>query len=296
MSGLNNKNKKAWIASTTGLSAIALGVAMFSTSGISQAFLGGGGISSPATKDYVAHSAEQGGSIASRITLTTMQTSVEGIQAARSGHELAKTNSALILAENQAHRIKEVVESLSIGKGVPYSLGCETRAEKTQEQAQRVMGKESTVRDTTAIASDYTRDGQTKQSEKTAVHLENFCDVTEASSGVCVPKPNGMGGKDSDYSNIHGNTLLSEEQKDAAYAFTQQVIDPAPFKVKGCDADICNSLTETNRAYRGLASMVHGAYISQINDASIHEYGKIGTDLNEKVDAGEGLDYLPNQG
>lgn len=287
MSSLKNKNTAIGKKGAT-LTAVALGVVMATASSSSSA------LSISSVLKFLGISAEQGEAITFRWLVNSTQSAIEPLQTAKAMKQINQVNATISVVDNNTQRMADLVLDNTPGVGIPTSLGCTVAAEKSQAQSQILMGQDEAFNDSLASARDYIKPAATKLAQRTENHLLEFCDVTEAKSGICVPSSRGAGGKDSDYSNIHGNNILADGQLDAAYAYVQQTIDPASQPIQGCTTSMCTSISDNDRAYKGLASMVQSSFFAQIQDATLHTYGKIGSDLNVKVDS-EGLGYLPNE-
>lgn len=280
MSGLKNKEDKTFLSLKRASLTLMSGAILLSASQVSQ----GVGLDTiiSALKGFTGLSAD---SISERILIGSSQTSVVPQQVGTSMQESAKASAAISMAENRAHRIREIYEGMTPNVGLPDSMQCVATAERTQSQAILGMSKDNTAKDSLFVAADYSNSRADKQSDRVFVHLTRFCDVSEGAAGVCVPPATGMSGQDTNYSVIGGNDLMNAYQKEAAYAFMRNVIDPSEIDIEGCKSAACASITTSSRAYKGLASMVHGAYLSQINDSLKQDYGEVGKSTNIKVDA-----------
>ena len=280
MSGLKNKEDKTFLSLKRASLTLMSGAILLSASQVSQ----GVGLDTiiSALKGFTGLSAD---SISERILIGSSQTSVVPQQVGTSMQESAKASVAILMAENRAHRIRDIYEGMTPNVGLPNSMQCVATAERTQSQATLGMSKDNTAKDSLFLAADYSNNRADKQSDRVFVHLTRFCDVSEGAAGVCVPPATGMSGQDTNYSVIGGNDLMNAYQKEAAYAFMRNVIDPSEIDIEGCKSAACASITTSSRAYKGLASMVHGAYLSQINDSLKQDYGEVGKSTNIKVDA-----------
>jgi hypothetical protein len=222
--------------------------------------------------------------ILDRLSVSTSQTAITPKIVGGSMEESAKVTMATFLAENQAHRIREVYEGMTVGKGLPATLQCDVTAERVQMTSIIDMASDNAAKDSLQLASEYSDPKNTRHSNRVFNHLTKFCDVSEASAGVCVPPATGMAGMDSNYAVISGNDLLTADEQEAAFAYIRNVIDPSDNKVEDCTTHACMSTSNVTSAYKGLSSMVQGAYIRQINDSLQHDYGKFGRSTNIKAD------------
>lgn len=285
MSGLKNNNDSPLLKRV--VIPVLIGTALLSASQVSQG-ISIGGINIDVGRLFGAltgFQSEQGDGVSSRILVSSAQSAVEPQQVGSSMQSSMKAAMAAAMAENQAHRILKVHEDMQIGKGISPAFQCVATAERTKAQSIIFGGQETAAKDSLVLAADYSNSEADKHADRTYVHLTKFCDVTEAAAGVCLPSVTGMAGKDTDYSIIHNSNVLSQEALEASYAYMRNVVDPTQVDIAGCETDICTAVSTTSKAYKGLSSMIHGAYLNQISDASRHDYGEIGTDTNAKLDA-----------
>lgn len=280
MSGLKNKDEKSFLNLKRVSLTLVSGAVLLSASQVSQGIGVGDAIS--ALKGFTGLS---GDNISERILIGGSQTALVPQQVGATMQEAAKATVAATMAENRAHRIRKIYEGMTPNLGLPESMQCVATAERTQSQAILEMSKDSTAKDSLYVAADYSNTRADKQSDRVFVHLTRFCDVSEGAAGVCVPPATGMAGQDTNYGVIGNNDVMNEYQQEAAYAFMRNVIDPSEVKIAGCTSAACASITTSSRAYKGLASMVHGAYLNQINSSLTQNYGEIGKSTNIKLDA-----------
>lgn len=219
------------------------------------------------------------------VLINSSQIAINPEQVGNMMNSAARVQAASVQATSQAYRIKDAVDELTPGKGIPNSMLCKAQKERTHVQTASVVTNDATSRTMLVVASNYTNDNTTKLAERTKLHLERFCDTSEVAQGTCTLPDSGLTGADSNYSNIINNPLLKEDQLEASYAFTRNIIDPTSVQIEGCDTQMCNTSLEVNRAYQGLASMAQNAFISQINDSLVTNYEYTGTDENIKMDA-----------
>ena len=219
------------------------------------------------------------------VLINSSQISINPAQVGNMMNNAARVQAASVQATSQAYRIKDAVDELTPGKGIPNSMLCKAQKERTHVQTAGVVTNDATSRTMLVVASNYTNDNATKLADRTRLHLERFCDTSEVAQGTCTLPDSGLTGADSNYSNIINNPLLKEDQLEASYAFTRNIIDPTSVQIEGCDTQMCNTSLEVNRAYQGLASMAQNAFISQINDSLVTNYEDTGTDENIKMDA-----------
>ena len=280
MDGLKNKEEKNFLSLKRLSLTLVSGAILLSASQVSQGVDVGTVIG--ALKGFTGMS---GDNISERILIGSSQTSIIPQQVGTAMQESAKASIATAMAENRAHRIRTIYEGMTPNVGLPDSMQCVATAERTQSQAILGMSKDSTAKDSLFVAADYSNNRADKQSDRVFTHLTRFCDVSEGAAGVCVPPATGMAGQDTNYSVIAGNDVMNDYQKEAAYAFMRNIIDPSEIKIDGCKSHACAATTTSGRAYKGLSSMVHGAYLSQINDSLKQSYGEVGKSTNIVVDA-----------
>lgn len=219
------------------------------------------------------------------ILINSSQTAINPDQVGNMMNNAAKVQAASIQATSQAYRIKDAIDDLTPGKGIPNSMFCKAQNERTQVQTAGIVTNDATSREMLIAASTYTNDNASKLADRTRIHLERFCDTSEVAQGTCILPDSGLSGADSNYSTIIDNPVLKEDQLEASYAFTRNIIDPASVQIEGCNTQMCNTSVEVNRAYQGLASMAQNAFVSQINDSLVTNYQDAGTDQNIKMDA-----------
>lgn len=169
---------------------------------------------------------------------------------------------------------KEIVKSIEDfkpGVGIPNSMDCMAM----EEQKDHTVKKELSNQVATAIASSNAAKFFAQEGNKRALrakdHYSNYCDISEVAQGICLSSPNARSGMNQDYTNIFANKTMNEEQINAGYSFTRNIIDPAKTDDSFCKNVTCKALAENEKQYATLGSMIQNAFLQQIQDGVPYE-------------------------
>lgn len=212
--------------------------------------------------------------ITSALQVNTAQTAYSGVHISNQTIESEFNKAAVLTGEARGKKIVDLVMESKPGIGVSNHFTCIPQAERTTAVSKEIMSRRSTESQMMTAASGYAETTADKRGKRAYDHLNFFCDSTEVAQGLCIPRPNGLGGADSNYSTIANNSLLTEETEQAAYAFMLNVTDPSSTDYDTCDSIACDSIETTNRVYKALSSMSQNAFLNQINDAKVLEFSE----------------------
>lgn len=238
------------------------------------------------------------------ITIAINQTAINPVQVGHARQAAAQVSANVIVANEQAIRVKKALDELSPYKGIPSSMFCKTHEEHTH------------IVTTDTIKNDYTskimldKAATTKvsygasEADRAETHLNNFCDMSEVARSLCPIPAAGLTGADSDYATIAGNDLLDQQSLVAARAYTKNVIDPIPLEIEGCTTRMCETSLDIHKTYQSLGSLVQNTFENQISESLIQTFENeaiTGIDNNIKMDAdgrilGVGSKAVPSQG
>lgn len=200
------------------------------------------------------------------VIVTTNQTALSAALLSSAIQKNSEMQAAVEQGIKVGEKIVEIQKDREIGRGLPASIGCDAIADKQLANTRKVITDEVIVSQTSAVAASHFINATQKRAVRTQSHLEDFCDVSESAQAICIPKPNGMGGIDTNYGAWSSTLALSKEKQQAAQNYIFNTIDPATTYDSHCESSLCTELAATERSYNALSSMVHSAFISQIND------------------------------
>lgn len=210
-----------------------------------------------------------GSTTSSQSNAVTVNTSQTALSASLLSNAIAKTSEVQAAVDQGIEigkRVTQAQQDKQIGRGLPSSIGCEAIAEKQLANTRKIITDDTVLSQTSAVAASHVVSETQKRSLRTQVHLNDYCDVTESAQGICVLKADGMGGADTNYGMWASQLSLSKEQQAAAQNYIFNNVDPADTVDSKCDGSLCGELASMQREFNALSSIVHNAYLSQIND------------------------------
>ena len=225
-----------------------------------------------------------------RLMVASSQTAIAPSEISEMMQASTKALVVAQLAEKQAYIIKNVIDGQQfyqprrlnaetgetvapiIGAGLSSDLNCEALAEKTLIQSKDIISDTENYNAHRRLAQLYNAKHSVKQTNRITRHIENYCDITEVSRGVCSLALGNSGSADTSYSVMYGTDVLSSSDVDAAVAFTLNLIDPASTVIEGCDGSICQAATAVNTSYQAIANVSQGAFLAQMTDRMYYEY------------------------
>lgn len=179
-----------------------------------------------------------------------------------------------LAAEQAVETTKNIVDSIeavTFGKGLSPTMACKAVKEKeTHTVKQELSAQVRTAISQSNAATHFSKDGD-RRAMRAKQHYEKYCDITEVAQGACLASGNTKGGMDTDYSNIHSNLTLTDEQIDAGYGYMHNIIDPAKSDYSFCDTLACEAVGQTEQQYHALGSMVQNAFLNQLQDGIAYD-------------------------
>lgn len=170
-----------------------------------------------------------------------------------------------------ARTIVQAVEDATFGVGLSPTMTCGVVEEKQSHTTKQELSSQvRTAVSQSNAAMHFSKDGD-RRAMRAKHHYENYCDITEMATGACLVSGNRRGGMNTDYSNIHNNLTLTDEQIDASYGFMHNIIDPAKSDYSFCTTLACEAVSQTEAQYHALGSMVQNSFLSQIQDSIAYD-------------------------
>lgn len=207
--------------------------------------------------------------LADAIRITTDQTALSAKLLSQAIEKNTQMTATIRQGQAIGERILQATKDKTLGDGLSLSVGCATISERQVANTKNIITQDLVVAQTSAVAASHFVNAAKKRALRTQSHLTEFCDITEVAQGICLPNANGLGGSDTSYGAWQTKMVLGEEDLKMAQAYMFNSIDPAYTLDSKCDTDICNVLQVKERNYNALSSMVHNAYLNQINDRTI---------------------------
>lgn len=200
------------------------------------------------------------------VTVNANQTALSSLLLANSITKTGEVQAAVNQGIDIGKRVVQAQKDKEIGRGLPSSIGCEAIAEKQLANTRKIITDDTVLSQTSAVAASHVVSETQKRSLRTQVHLTDYCDVSESAQGICVLQADGMGGADTNYGMWASKLSLSKEQQAAAQNYIFNNVDPADTVDSKCEGSLCGELASMQRGFNALSSVVHNAYLSQIND------------------------------
>lgn len=174
-------------------------------------------------------------------------------------------------AVHTARTIVQAVEDATFGVGLSPTMTCGVVEEKQSHTTKQELSSQvRTAVSQSNAAMHFSKDGD-RRAMRAKHHYENYCDITEMATGACLVSGNRRGGMNTDYSNIHNNLTLTDEQIDASYGFMHNIVDPAKSDYSFCTTLACEAVSQTEAQYHALGSMVQNSFLSQIQDSIAYD-------------------------
>lgn len=212
----------------------------------------------------------QSDSLSAAFRVNTAQTARYPSDVARHTFQAETRKAAILTGEERARRLTDLRVGHTPSVGFTSAFTCTPHAERTNSITRLVNSEANADGVMMVAAGTYSSTSSTKTATRAFEHLSSFCDSSEMSQGLCISKPNGLGGADSNYATISSNSYLTPEAEQAAYAFMLNIVDPSSTEQDMCSTVACESLKAQNRVYQSLSSMSQNAFINQINDSKIY--------------------------
>lgn len=188
-------------------------------------------------------------------------------------NEAAARTAAISTGAGQGYKLIDLQLDMQPGIGLTTDLLCEANAERKVVLVRDGATEADTKQKMQITTGQYAATDSAKKGARARTHLGHYCDISEVNQGLCIPRTDGLGGADSNYSTITHHTRLTPEMEAAAYAFMYNVIDPTQTEESSCETLACKAVSSHQRVYQAMASMAHNSYISQINAALIYNPG-----------------------
>lgn len=215
----------------------------------------------------------QADALSATFKVNTAQTARYPKDVARFMNEASARNAAITTGADQGYKLIDIKLDLQPGIGLSTDMLCEANAERKVVLVRDTATEADTTQKMQITTGQYTASNSAKAATRARTHLGHYCDITEVNQGLCLPRTDGLGGADTNYSVITHHKRLTPETEAAAYAFMYNVIDPTQTEESSCETVACSSINSHQRVYQALASMAHNTYINQINSALIYNPG-----------------------
>lgn len=209
--------------------------------------------------------------VVNALTISVQQSALFPTQVGAAINEASHKKVAIEQGKNIAMRVAQIHEDHKIGKGFTPNLACTAMVNNQIVQIANANAQNISFNQVNQVAAKYNTDSTNKRYERTLRHLENYCDTSEVKHALCNDKPTNLPSADSNYDTIIGETALSPEKQAAAKAYMLNVVDPANTLDEECETASCQASKNIQRPYNALASLVHSAYTSQVNDRVIYD-------------------------
>lgn len=197
-------------------------------------------------------------------SVTTKQTALSAHQSASSRHAAQRELATAIGAISMSDRITKAVMSVDGTLGQPITIKCTAQKDATLQVEARQQIAYDRVKLMSTFASTRVASRGAAEVERMDVHKSSYCTVSEAKSGLCSLKANGMQGWDVNYAGAFGETTLAAEGELAGYAYAAMVADTRAPAALDCESAACAAASSEQLALSAVGSMVADAFVGQI--------------------------------
>lgn len=174
-------------------------------------------------------------------------------------------------AVETAKEIKENIDAITPGIGVSRSSNCIVQKEHKKHVEKQDLSNQVRKAVAGSQAAKFYKSSGDKRAARATDHYMNYCDVSEAKYGNCLPAVNGRGGANTDYGNIANNLTLTSEQISAGYSYIQNIVDPSKTDLSQCETIACRALEMKEAQYHAIGSMIQNAFLNQIQDSIAYD-------------------------
>jgi len=196
--------------------------------------------------------------------VATKQTAVSADVLSSSLATNAQQLSTAMGAMSMSDRVTKAVMSVDGTYGQPVTLKCVAQRDSAMqvEAWQQVSNDRSKLMST--FASTRVIDKSYADRERMALHKDSYCTVSEAKSGMCQLKANGMQGWDSNYGGAFGENTLPAEGELAGYAYVAMVADTRAPASLDCKSEACNAAAAEQLEVAAQSTMVADSLVGQV--------------------------------
>lgn len=196
--------------------------------------------------------------------VTTKQTAVAANQQAQS-HQVSKQQLATAIgAIDMSARVSKALMDVDANFGQPVTIKCVAQKNATMqvEAWQQVTYDRAKLMAT--YASTRVADRSRAERERVALHKDSYCTVSEAQSGMCTLKANGMQGWDVNYAGAFSQRTLPAEGELAGYAYAAMVSDARAPTAADCSSKACAATASLQLANAAVGTAVADAFLGQV--------------------------------
>ena len=197
-------------------------------------------------------------------SITTKQTAISSNVLAENSKITHLSLATAFGAISMSDRVTKAVMSVDPTYGQPSSIKCTAQKDATMqvEAWQQVSYDRAKLMGT--FASSRVTDRSTGDRERYALHRDSYCTVSEAKSGMCALKANGMQGWDVNYGGAFGERTLAAEGELAGYAYAAMVADTRAPAALDCKSAACAAAASEQLAMAAVGSMVADSFVGQV--------------------------------
>lgn len=237
-----------------GLAGVTLAYALVLTSGNAQAF------SFMSVLEWLRNMQSE----MSGWAVVTKQTAVSADVMASANRTSQQQLATAMGAISMSERVGNAVLSVDGTYGQPVTIKCEAQKDGTMqvEAWQQVSYDRAKLMGT--FASTRVADRSSAERERIALHRDSYCTVSEAKSGLCQLKANGMQGWDVNYGGAFGERTLPAEGELAGYAYAAMVSDTRAPAALDCKSAACAAAAAQQLALAASGTMVADTFVGQV--------------------------------
>lgn len=201
--------------------------------------------------------------------IAVQQTGVSANQQAMANQRAQQQLATSIGAIEMSTRMVKAATEFSGTLGQPDTVKCVAQHQAAVQAAAWEQVSHDRARLMGTFAAGRVASANTAERERVALHRDSYCTVGEARSGMCVMKPNGMQGWDSNYGGAFGERTLAAEGELAGYAYAAMVADTRAPAALDCKSSACAAAASEQLALAAAGTMVADAFVGQVLERRI---------------------------
>ncbi|MFB6350035.1 hypothetical protein ACFBZI_11440 [Moraxella sp. ZJ142] len=210
---------------------------------------------------------QQADQLSAALEINASQTALHAQEVAKRSLYTTINKTAVKIGIEQAKTIKQAIDDTTYGVGITTSMGCESLQQQKLHTARHELSSQVKTAIMQSNAGTRYRGDGFKRALRAKNHYDNYCDVSEAAQGICLPSFGAQGGMSTNYSTINNNLTLTDEQVQAGYAYTRNVIDPGKTDDSFCQTSNCRDLAKNEEQYHTMGSMIQNSFMAQIQSS-----------------------------
>lgn len=207
----------------------------------------------------------------SALNVATKQAALAANQQSLAAVNAFKMLSTSRGAVEMSNRLIDTFSSFDASTGQASSNGCVAHMQNSLS----IQADELAESNRAALMQTYVTKRYGAQSmadnERLNMHRDTYCSASEAKSGACTIKANGMQGWDTDYAGAFNQPTLSPEAELAGYAYIANLTDHRIAVSQDCQSIACQAATLTQMRSSAFDSMVADSLVGQLTERRIPE-------------------------